>query len=216
MFTGLIEEVGIVSSIRRVAGGLSITVGARLVMDDLRVGDSVSVNGACLTATDVQRDSFTADVVAETEQRTTFPRMRPTQRVNLERAVRADARLGGHLVAGHIDGVGQVLSTARSATSMLVDVAPPAALMPFIVDKGSIAIDGVSLTIARIADTWFRVSVIPHTAGVTTIGDLSPGTEVNLEADMIVKYVARLLDVHGSGAPGRPVLTEDALRKLGF
>ncbi len=216
MFTGLIEEVGVVSSIRRVAGGLSITVAAGVVMGGMRVGDSVSVNGACLTATDVRGDGFTADVVAETEQRTTFPRMRATQRVNLERAVRADTRLGGHLVAGHIDGVGQVLSTARSASSILLDVSAPPDLMPFIVDKGSIAVDGVSLTVAKTADTWFRVSVIPHTAGVTTIGGLSPGAEVNLEVDMIAKYVARLLHGRGSGAAESSGLTEDALRKLGF
>ena len=216
MFTGLIEEVGVVSSVRRVAGGLSLRVGAGVIMDDLRVGDSVSVNGACLTATEVHADGFTADVVAETEQRTTFTRMRATRRVNLERAVRADTRLGGHLVAGHIDGVGQVLSTARSASSILLDVSASSDLMRFIVDKGSIALDGVSLTIAKAADTWFRVSVIPHTAAVTTIGELAPGAEVNLEVDMIVKYVDRLLRVHKSDASRGSGLTEDTLRKLGF
>lgn len=216
MFTGLIEEVGVVTAIRRVAGGLRIAVNASRVTEDLRVGDSVSVSGACLTATEVSRGTFAADVVAESEQRTTIPRMRAGWRVNLERAMRADARLGGHLVAGHVDAVGQVLATSRTASAIVLEVGAPANLMPFIVEKGSIAIDGVSLTVMDAADTRFRVSVIPHTARVTTIGELTPGAGVNLEVDMIAKYVARMLDPYRAPARQMSGLTEEALRKLGF
>ncbi len=216
MFTGLIEEIGVVTAVRRVAGGLRITVGAPRVTEDLRVGDSVAVSGACLTATAVGGGAFVADVVTETERRTTLPRMRAAGRVNLELALRADSRLGGHLVAGHVDAVGQVLSRTRTASALVLEIAAPSDLTPFIVEKGSVAVDGASLTVMDVSDTRFRVSVIPHTARVTTVGDLTPGAEVNLEVDMIAKYIARMLEPHVAPVKRGHGLTEETLRRLGF
>ncbi|MFC7406717.1 riboflavin synthase [Georgenia alba] len=193
MFTGLVEEVGTV--IRRVPESdvTRLRVAATRVTADLRVGDSVAVAGVCLTVTDHDRDGFAADVVPETLERTTLGRLAAGDRVNLERAVRADGRLGGHVVTGHVDGVGTLV--ARTPGRRWDDVAleVPDRLSRYVAEKGSIAVEGVSLTVAGVAGNRVEVALVPTTLAATTLGDLPPGAAVNVEVDVLAKYVERLV-----------------------
>jgi len=174
-----------------------LTVQAGAVLEDLREGDSVSVAGACLTVTGLADSTFTADVMPESLRRTTLGSLQPGSRVNLERAVRADARLGGHLVQGHVDGVGSVRERSPGPRWDEVTVAIPAGLARYVAEKGSVAVDGVSLTVTWVADEAFGVALVPTTLAATTLGELAPGAAVNLEVDVLAKYVERLL---GAGA----------------
>ena len=182
MFTGLIEELGALAG----RDGSRFTFAADLVTADAKVGDSISVNGCCLTVVELGPGRWSADVVDETLARTTLGDLRPGDPVNLERPVRAADRLGGHVVQGHVDGVGQVVAAAPDLAIRVAD-------SRYLVEKGSVAVDGVSLTVVGVADDVFRVAVIPHTAAVTTLGRLVPGDRVNLEFDILAKYVERLL-----------------------
>ena len=193
MFTGIIEELGTIRSIRRGAASAVLSIGAEAVLSDLRIGDSVAVNGVCLTATGVDGSGFTADVMHETLQRSSLGALGPGSRVNLERAIAADGRFGGHIVSGHIDGTGTIAERRRDDNAVWYTVSAPPALLRYIVEKGSIAIDGISLTVASVEADRFSVSVIPHTAAVTLLGAKGPGDVVNLETDIIGKYVERLL-----------------------
>ena len=193
MFTGIVEELGTIRSIRRGAASAVLSIGAEAVLSDLRIGDSVAVNGVCLTATGVDRSGFTADVMHETLQRSSLGALGPGSRVNLERAMAADGRFGGHIVSGHIDGTGTIAERRRDDNAVWYTVSAPPALLRYIVEKGSIAIDGISLTVASVEADRFSVSVIPHTAAVTLLGAKGPGDVVNLETDIIGKYVERLL-----------------------
>ena len=193
MFTGIIEELGTIRSIRRGAASAVLSIGAEAVLSDLRIGDSVAVNGVCLTATGVDRSGFTADVMHETLQRSSLGALGPGSRVNLERAMAADGRFGGHIVSGHIDGTGTIAERRRDDNAVWYTVSAPPALLRYIVEKGSVAIDGISLTVASVEADRFSVSVIPHTAAVTLLGAKGPGDVVNLETDIIGKYVERLL-----------------------
>lgn len=193
MFTGLIEEVGVVRSLRTGAKSAEITVGASEVLGGLRVGDSVAVSGVCLTVTSLGRDSFTADVMAQTVRATNMAGLRPGARVNLERALRLGDRLGGHIVSGHIDGTGAVRGLWREDNAVWFTVAAPPEILRVVIPKGSIAMDGVSLTVAHVDDEVFGVSVIPHTRDATTLPDKQAGDVVNLECDVIGKYVEKLL-----------------------
>ncbi len=194
MFTGIIEEAGTVVSAARRADVLAVRIAARLVLESLEVGGSIAVNGCCLTAVRRAAEWFECDLVAETLARTDFgDRLAPGVRVNLERPMRADGRFDGHVVQGHVDGLGRIRSVRRLAESAEIDVEPPPALERYLVEKGSIAVDGISLTVARLEPHLFSVALIPHTLEVTNLGAIRSGDRVNLEADVIAKYVERLL-----------------------
>ena len=193
MFTGIIEELGTVRSIRRGAASAVLSVGAEAVLSDLKIGDSVAVNGVCLTATAVDGTGFTADVMHETLRRSSLGALGPGSRVNLERAMASDGRFGGHIVSGHIDGTGTIAERRRDDNAVWYTVRTPPELLRYIVEKGSVAIDGISLTVASVEADRFSVSVIPHTAAVTALGAKGLGDVVNLETDIIGKYVEKLL-----------------------
>jgi riboflavin synthase len=192
MFTGIVEEMG---TIRHMStGGTSgqISIRAKKVLEGTKIGDSIAVNGICLTVVSLKNDGFTADVMAETVRRSSLSACRSGDRVNLERAMAADGRFGGHIVSGHIDGTGVIESYVREENAVWITIRTPAALLRYIVEKGSIAIDGVSLTVAYVDDRVFKVSVIPHTGEETTLLSKKDGDPVNLETDIIGKYVEKL------------------------
>ena len=215
MFTGIVEELGSIRSVRRGAASAALSIGASQVLSDLNIGDSVAVNGVCLTATAVDAGGFTADVMHETLKRTNLGALVPGSPVNLERAMAAGGRFGGHIVSGHIDGVGTITRTRRDDNAVWYTVAAPPEALRYIVEKGSIAIDGISLTVASVETDRFSVSLIPHTAAVTILGEKRPGDVVNLETDIIGKYVERLMQ------PKHPVqpqskITLEFLAQNGF
>jgi riboflavin synthase len=185
MFTGIVEELGTVGA----REGARLRIDAEIVLDGARIGDSTAVNGCCLTVVALGDGWWEADVSAETFSRTSLGELRPGDPVNLERPVRLDDRLGGHLVQGHVDAVGRVVEPAPD-----LRVQMPSALLRYIVEKGSITVDGVSLTVVDVLDDGFTVALIPHTAAVTTLGRRQPGDAVNLEVDVIAKYTERLLE----------------------
>ena len=200
MFTGIVEELGTVHAVLDQTDAIRLTIRAETVLDDVHLGDSISVNGCCLTVSAVDTsapagvvDLWTADLMQETLDRTSLSGVRPGDRVNLERAVTADKRLGGHIVQGHVDDVGQVLSRTPSEHWEVVELSLPPALAPFLVEKGSITVDGVSLTVVDVTDTTFTVSLIPETLARTTLGFRQVGDRVNLETDVIAKHVAKLV-----------------------
>jgi riboflavin synthase len=203
MFTGIVEELGTVAGVEDQGDAIRLTVRAATVLDDAGLGDSISVNGCCLTVATRTDDTWTADVMQETLDKTGLAGVRPGDRVNLERAVTADKRLGGHIVQGHVDGVGEVLSRTPSEHWEVVEIALPAPLARYVVAKGSIAVDGVSLTVVDVADDRFTVSLIPETLARTTLGARRPGDRVNLEVDVLAKYVERLLPFTPT-QPGEP------------
>ena len=188
MFTGLVQQLGTLTSLE--GGRLEVTA---TLAGELSVGDSVAVNGACLTATSVTPGAFTADVMEETLRRTALGALRPGDPVNLELPLRAADRLGGHFVQGHVDGVGTVAAVHDEGFSRLVEIEAEPGLLRYVVEKGSIAVDGVSLTVASLAEGTFGVSLIPETLERTTLGRASPGDSVNLEVDVLAKYVERLM-----------------------
>jgi riboflavin synthase len=188
MFTGIVEELGTVRATEPAGDGARLAFSANVVIEDAGVGDSISVNGCCLTAVKIGAGWWAADAVAETLRRTNLGALRPGDPVNLERPLAADGRLGGHLVQGHVDGVGQVVRAAPD-----LEVAVPEALLRYLVEKGSVAVDGVSLTVTGVSGRGFTVAVIPHTLAVTTLGRKVPGDPVNVEVDVIAKYAERLL-----------------------
>lgn len=193
MFTGIIEEVGSIRHIRMGSASCVITVAASKVLADVHIGDSIAVNGTCLTVCRFDGGSFSADVMPETMRRTNLGTLAPGSAVNLERAMAANGRFGGHIVSGHIDGTGTVSSLRREDNAVWVTIAAGAPLLRYIVEKGSIAIDGISLTVAKVSPQDFAVSVIPHTGEETTLLHRKPGDIVNLECDVIAKYVEKLL-----------------------
>ncbi|GAA0626187.1 riboflavin synthase [Sporichthya brevicatena] len=194
MFTGIVEELGEVLGLENLSEDAArLTLRGPLVCGDARHGDSIAVNGVCLTVVDVVDGAFTADVMKETLDRSALGGLGPGSPVNLERAVTMATRLGGHLVQGHVDGVGQVLSRTPAEHWELVEISLPAALERYVVEKGSIAVDGVSLTVAALGPGSFTVSLIPTTLGATTLGRRAPGDQVNLEVDVLAKHVERLL-----------------------
>ena len=210
MFTGIVEELGEVLEVVDFDEAARLTVRAKLVVDGARHGDSIAVNGVCLTVVDVAEDAFTVDVMKISLDVSALGALTAGSPVNLERAVRADSRLGGHVVQGHVDGIGTVVSRSPSEHWELVEVAIPAELARYVLDKGSLAVDGVSLTVAALTDrpdggAVATVGLIPTTLGLTTLGHKGPGEPVNLEVDVIAKYVERLLDHrHGARRDNRP------------
>jgi riboflavin synthase len=195
MFTGIVEETGTVRAAEPRGDGLRVEVAAGATVRGLAVGGSIAVNGCCLTAVDVGADGFACDLTRETLARTAFgERLRPGALVNLERPMRADGRFDGHIVQGHVDGVGTIVALDRHGESVDVVVEPPPALRRYLVEKGSVAVDGISLTVAALApDGRFTVAIIPYTLARTTLSQARPGDRVNLEADVLAKYVERLL-----------------------
>ena len=202
MFTGIIEEVGEIRGISLTGTSGTIGIRARKVLEGTKIGDSIAVNGVCLTVVTLQPDGFQADVMAETVRRSSLGILRPGDRVNLERAMAADGRFGGHIVAGHIDGTGRVESLVREENAVWVTISAPAEILRYIVEKGSIAIDGISLTVAYVDDRVFKVSVIPHTGEETTLLSRVPGDTVNLENDIVGKYIEKLMRPVPSGPSG--------------
>jgi riboflavin synthase len=193
VFTGLIEELGTVAALDRSASGARLVVSAGLVTTDISNGDSIAVNGVCLTAVDVSRESFAADVSPETLSRTTLGNFAVSSPVNLERAMLPTTRLGGHFVQGHVDGRGTFISAIQEGDFWTVRIGFPPELAKYLVHKGSVAVEGISLTIAALADDHFDIAVIPKTWEVTNLSSLKPGDAVNLEADIIAKYVERMM-----------------------
>ena len=192
MFTGLIADLGTVAAVDATDDGVRITVSSRLA-GELREGDSVAVNGVCLTATAVADGSFSADVMRESLRRSSLAEVAPGTRVNLELPLRAADRLGGHVVQGHVDGVGSVAGVREDGFSRVVTIAAPPELLRYVVEKGSIAVDGVSLTVSALTDESFSVSLIPETLERTNLGSARPGQPVNLEVDVLAKYVEKLV-----------------------
>ena len=193
MFTGIVEEIGVIRAVRRGTHSSVLSIGARRVMSGLKIGDSVAVNGVCLTATGQDAGGFTADVMHETLDRSSLGALSPGSHVNLERAMAADGRFGGHIVSGHIDGTGTITALRKDDNAVWYTISASQELLRYIVEKGSIAIDGISLTVAEVGESWFSISAIPHTVAVTTLGEKRPGDTVNLENDVIGKYVEKLL-----------------------
>lgn len=198
MFTGLIETKGLISSVESSNGGARFEIYAPDFGRDMAIGDSVAVNGACLTIVSFARGSFAVDLSSETLERTTLGKVRKGQHVNLERAMRMSDRLAGHLVSGHVDGVATLAQRHISGNSVVYQFDLPEYLNEYIVEKGSIAIEGISLTIARVKDNSIAISVIPHTESITTLADLKVGDQVNVEIDMIAKYVRKFTTGYNS------------------
>ena len=215
MFTGIVEEVGAVRAVRQGDRSAVLSIGAKTVLSGLKIGDSVAVDGVCLTVTGKDAGGFTADVMHETLDRSTLGRLVPGSPVDLERAMAADGRFGGHIVSGHIDGTGTIAALRRDDNAVWYTVQAPPELLRYVVEKGSVAIDGASLTVASVERDRFSISMIPHTAAVTALGKKGTGDLVNLEADIIGKYVEKLLEPRG-GATQEGGITLSFLAENGF
>lgn len=214
MFTGIIEELGKIASLEKQADGAKIKIAARIVTKNTNEGDSIAVNGVCLTALDITPDGFTADVSQETLDKSTLARLKNGTRVNLERAVTPETRLGGHIVQGHVDSRGKFLSATQNGDFWTVRIAFPREIGQYLVYKGSISVEGISLTIAALKDDYFEIAIIPKTWELTNLSSLKAGDEVNLEADVIAKYVERIL-LYGR-TQAEESITMEKLSKLGF
>jgi riboflavin synthase len=211
MFTGIVEEMGSVKALRRDAGGARLTISASTVLGNTALGDSISVNGVCLTVVEKGPAEFSADVAQETLKVTNLGDLRVGQQVNLERALQLSARIGGHLVTGHVDAVGRIREKRQEGNSWRIFIEAPDAALRYVIKKGSIAVDGISLTVAEAEKTGFSVAMIPHTAKLTTLGYKAAGDSVNLETDVIGKYVEKLMSGRVEGG-----VSLDMLKKNGF
>lgn len=219
MFTGIIEEVGTLEQVQRGQHSAVLSIRAEKVLEHTRVGDSIAVNGICLTVTAVSKGQFSADVMHETLNRSALAGLKRGTHVNLERAMAADGRFGGHIVAGHVDGVGRIIHTSRDDTAVWYTIEAEPRVLRYIVEKGSVAVDGISLTVAKVQETCFSVSVIPHTQEQTVLKERTEGSLVNLETDIIGKYVEKLMQPAPAQAESRgkeSAITEEFLRKYGF
>lgn len=212
MFTGLIEEVGKIRNITPAGAGANIAVSAKLTLEGLRLGDSVAINGICLTVIDIGRNEFSLQAVGETIQNSTASKWSAGEQVNLERAMRADGRLGGHIVQGHVDGIGTVESIKIGELAIRLSISSSSEILRYIVKKGSVCIDGVSLTVADAANDGFSAAIIPHTWQNTILNSFSRGKKVNIETDVLARYVEKFMSERNS----QNGLTEDALRNAGF
>lgn len=214
MFTGIIEELGTVIKLDQQGVSARITIEADKVLENTKLGDSIAVNGVCLTVTDLQKDRFCADVMAETLRRSSLGVLKKGSKVNLERAMAADGRFGGHMVSGHIDGTGEIAKISPEGTAVWYTIEAPQSILEGIVEKGSIAIDGISLTVAEVTEQDFSVSIIPHTGANTTLSLKKQGDIVNLENDVVGKYVQKCLS--GKKDKTKSNVTEAFLGKYGF
>lgn len=218
MFTGIVEEVGKLIAKKPGSASASLVISAPLVVQDVSLGDSVATNGVCLTVTSFDATSFSADVMHETLNRSTLGTLKPGDPVNLERAMSAQGRFGGHIVSGHIDGVGRITAIKRDDTAIWYTISASSELLRYIVEKGSITLDGISLTVARVSAHDFSVSVIPHTQAHTNLISKHVGDQINIECDVIGKYVEKLLvgTRCATEATPSPTLTQAFLESCGF
>lgn len=216
MFTGIVEEKGIIRSLNINGSSGTIRIEAKKVLEGTSIGDSIAVNGICLTVTSMDDGFFTADVMAETVRRSSLGILSQGSEVNLERAMAANGRFGGHIVSGHIDGTGTVRSLVREENAIWVTIETPPEILKYIVHKGSICIDGISLTVASVGSDNFKVSVIPHTGSETTLLSKRPGSPVNLENDIIAKYVERLMNYKEEENNISSGITMEMLAELGI
>ena len=215
MFTGIIEEVGEIQSIKKGANSAVITFKASTVLGDLHLGDSVALNGVCLTAVSIGKNNYSVDVMHETLNRSALIQLSLGQHVNLERAMPANGRFGGHIVAGHVDGTGKITEIRRDDNAVWYTIQASPQIMKYIVTKGSVTVDGISLTVAKVSETDFSISAIPHTVKITVLGERKEGDIVNLETDIIGKYVEKLI-TPVKEQPIKSNITRDFLNKYGF
>lgn len=215
MFTGIIEEIGTIKAIMKSEKGARISIDARKVLEDVKLGDSISTNGVCLTVTDFSPSNFTVDVMAETIRRSNLGILSPGMKVNLERAMKASDRFGGHIVSGHIDGTGRIIDLKKEDNAVWVTVSAERELLKYVISKGSIAIDGISLTVAYVDDSTFKVSIIPHTKEETTLLGKKVGDAVNLECDLVGKYIEKLMN-YGDEKQAKSSIDMDFLKNNGF
>lgn len=215
MFTGIVEEVGTVLAIQKGRVSSKVTFGGSRVFEGMRLGDSVAVNGVCLTAEALTDSSFTADVMAETLRRSSLGDLRVGSRVNMERAMPCNGRFGGHIVSGHVDATGTIANLRREDNAVWVTVSADSRVLRYVVEKGSVALDGISLTVASVDESSFKVSVIPHTASQTTLLSKSVGDRINIECDVVGKYIERLLSFR-EGAKPTTTVDLDFLARHGF
>ena len=215
MFTGIVEEIGTLEKIQRGIHSAVLTIRANKVLKGTKIGDSIAVNGICLTVTTLSSGCFTADVMHETLNRSSFAGLGPGSLVNLERAMAADGRFGGHIVSGHVDGIGKIIGLQRDDNAIWYTIEAKAEILRYIVEKGSVTIDGISLTVAKVGQNLFSISAIPHTVAQTVLKEKKTGDIVNLETDIIGKYVEKLLAPAPVQSKGSAI-TRDFLTKYGF
>lgn len=215
MFTGIIEELGSIDEVKKQGETISLSIKANKIMEDIKLGDSIAINGVCLTVTDIHNNRFFADVMPETFQTTTLANLQKGTSVNLERAMRADSRFGGHIVTGHVDTIGKITKRERRQNAIYIDISLPPNFKHIVLLKGSIAIDGISLTVFNKADTSVTVSIIPHTANETVLGKKRVGEDVNIEFDVIGKYIYSIVGNKESILPPNTISNE-FLKEHGF
>lgn len=216
MFTGIVEEIGHIEAIEKGNRSAKLVITANKILQDIQLGDSIAVNGICLTACRISKSNFTADVMAETMNRSNLGNLKKGSAVNLERAMPANGRFGGHIVSGHVDGTGTIIDFKKDENAVWVTIKAGANLLKYIVEKGSIAIDGISLTVAYVDDSCFKVSIIPHTADETILLHKKTGDTVNLECDVIGKYVEKLLYYNKQEQTEQKGITLEFLQQNGF
>ena len=212
MFTGIIEEIGFVKSVRKGAKSFSMLISADVVASGLRPGDSVNTNGACLTVTSLSQNSFTVDVMPETMRVTNLGALTTGSPVNLERALQLSSRLGGHMVSGHIDGTGLIHQVKKEDNAIWITVKTGSEILRYLIPKGSVSLDGISLTVVHVDEVMFDVSLIPHTMVATTLRDKKPGDTLNIECDLVAKYIEKFTGNSGSGSR----ISREFLDKYGF
>lgn len=215
MFTGIVEELGVLEAVKRDSANMKVTFQAQKVLEDVQLGDSIAVNGVCLTVTRFSANNFTVDVMPETFRKTSLGQLQIGDKVNLERALTLQTRLGGHIVSGHIDGTGKIKSKNREHNAVVVYISAPEEILKYVVTKGSITIDGISLTVVDYDQNSFWVSLIPHTADQTTLGFKKAGDLVNLEVDILARYIERLM-LKGPVSEKKGELSLDFLKENGF
>ena len=216
MFTGIIEEIGALQTIHRKGSSLTLTIKAQKILTDIHLGDSIAVNGVCLTVTDFTKHTFSVDVMPETFHDTSLSGLKAGSKINLERAMAANGRFGGHFVTGHVDGIGTISATRAEENAVYLEITIPEIGIPFVLEKGSIAIDGTSLTIFFVKGRTITVSLIPHTRGETVLGEKRVGEIVNLEFDMLVKYVHSIVTPKNEATELKNSLTAEFLMEKGF
>lgn len=216
MFTGIIEEIGTIHSVKRTQNSLTLEISGTQIFDDLKIGDSVAVNGVCLTATTIGADRFTADVMPESVKMTTLLNLSAGSPVNLERAMAANGRFGGHVVAGHVDGQGNIIEKDHVGNSIVFRITTSPDILHYIIYKGSITVDGASLTVSKVGQGWFEISIIPHTIGNTILQYASIGTTVNLETDIFGRYIEHFMKGTHQESSNTSTVTMDTLVRNGF
>ena len=216
MFTGLVEDIGTVKKMDRRGEFMNLSIESNFDLTETKIGDSISIDGVCLTVVELSQRSFRVEVSSETVQRTNLRIMKEGQRVNLERALRLSDRLGGHLVLGHVDGTGTIQEIAEDANSIRMKISASRSIMKYIIEKGSVAIDGISLTVNECSENEFGINIIPHTAGATTLVGKRVGDSINIENDIIGKYVEKFLGGEKAPKQGESRVDADFLKKHGF